>query len=180
MVVRRRSCLTALAAVVALAVGCSGSGDPEPGGATADAVGGRTSHSPSSPAGDADGAVAAYIAMWEDTAVASHTSDVEHPQLDDHATGEALRLLRFVMREHAKKGHVAQGAPKHDVEVVESSPDRRELRDCMDGTDWLMYKRNGELVNNVPGSHGLVDATVERHDHGWVVTDLLMHGAGTC
>jgi hypothetical protein len=118
--------------------------------------------------------------MWEDAAVASHTSDVDHPRLDDNATDEALDLLRFVMQGHAEEGHVARGAPRHDVEVVEALQDRRELQDCMDDTDWLMYDENGEPVNDVPGSRSLVDATVERRDGRWLVTDLVLHEAATC
>ncbi|MGP4115005.1 hypothetical protein ACTWP5_29395 [Streptomyces sp. 4N509B] len=121
-----------------------------------------------------------YLAMWEDTAVASHTSDADHPQLDDHATGEALDLLKSIMEQDARDGHVARGGPKHDVAVVESAADRRELRDCMDQTDWLMYEENGEPVDNVPGSHRVVEATVERQAGDWMVTDLLLHAAATC
>lgn len=173
--VRSRTRLGALAAVVVLAGGC---GEGPAREAAEDKLGGQVSASPS--ASPEDPAVAAYVAMWDDTAVASRTSDVDHPRLDDHATGEALMLLKYVMEGHAEDGHVARGGPKHDVVVVESSADRRELRDCMDGTDWLMHKKNGELVNDVPGSHGLVEATVERRAEGWVVTDMIMHGSGTC
>jgi hypothetical protein len=173
---RRTMSLVALAAVAGLAGGCGDSSDASP--ATEDELG-QTSVSPSS-THEEDPAVAAYVAMWEDTAVASHTSDVDHPRLDDHATGEALMLLQYVIEGHAEEDQVAQGGPRHDVAVVESKTDRRELRDCMDGTDWLMYEKNGDLVNNKPGSHGLVEATVERRADGWIVTDLIMHGAATC
>jgi hypothetical protein len=170
--------LAALGAVALLAAGCSdrsGAGElaeDEPG----DSASVSQSPSPS----PTDPAVGAYVAMWEDTAVASHTSDVDHPRLDDHATGEALMVLEFVMQGHAEKDHVARGGPKHDVTVVQSSDSRRELNDCMDQTNWMMYDKNGELVDNVPGSHTLVDATVERRAEGWIVTDLIMHGSATC
>jgi hypothetical protein len=178
MRVRSWQLLVALAAVVALAAGCGWSNGSEPGNASEDAVGSSTPPGPS-PSVE-DDAVAAYVAMWEDTAVAARTSDVDHPRLDDHATDAALMLLQYVMRDHAEDGHVARGAPRHDVLVVKSSRDRRELQDCMDGTDWLMYKRNGELVNDIPGSHRRVDATVERRGHEWMVTDLLLHERATC
>jgi hypothetical protein len=178
MRVRTKRRWAALAAVVALAGGCHGSSSPEPSDASQDAAAGASSPSPSSSIEDQ--AVAAYVAMWKDAAVASRTSDVDHPRLDDHATGAALMLLQYVMREHAKDGHLARGAPRHNVLVAKSSADGRVLRDCMDSTDWLMYKQNGELVNDVPGSHRRVDATVKRRGDAWVVTDLFMHERATC
>ncbi|WP_326596598.1 hypothetical protein [Streptomyces sp. NBC_01803] len=124
--------------------------------------------------------MAAYVAMWEDTTEASRTSDADHPRLDDHATGNALDLLRFVMDGHAAEGHVAQGAPMHDIEVVESSADHLDLRDCMDSTDWLMYDLSGELVDDVPGSRRWVHAAVERREGDWIVVDLVLDERATC
>ncbi len=172
---RVRLFLSVIAMTVLTAVGCSGAGNPDPPGE--DSHNGTSgTDSPSQ-----DPAVDAYIAMWEDTAVASETSDVNHPRLGNHASGNALTLLKFVIEGHATNGHVSQGRPKHDVTVVESQAGRRELQDCMDDTEWLMYeKKNGELVNDVPGSHGLVDATVELSEGRWIVTDLHLYGSATC
>lgn len=173
--VRSRTRLGALAVVAVLAGGCGEGSARE---AAEEKLGGQVPVSPS--ASPEDPAVAAYVAMWDDAAVASHTSDADHPRLDDHATGEALTLLRYIMEEHAKAGQVARGAPTHGVHVVESKGDRRELQDCMDDTDWLMYEKNGELANQVPGSRGLVDATVERRQDEWIVTEVFLHEAATC
>lgn len=160
-------------AVLALASGC----DDTAGGAGG--RGGAQSSEPS-PESTEDEAVSAYVSMWQDAAVASRTSDVDHPRLEDHAVDEALTLLRFVIQGHADAGHVARGGPDHDVEVVSSTPDRRELRDCLDGTKWLMHDRDGRRVGDGPGTFGRVEATVEVRAGQWVVTDLVMHGAGTC
>ena len=169
--------LAAVTAMMTLAVGCAGR--PEAGERARDEAGGAEQSQNPSPSTE-DPAVATYVAMWEDAAVASRTSDAGHPRLDDHATGEALTLLKFVMEGHAEDEHVARGGPEHEVEIVDSSEDWRELRDCMDDTNWLMHEKNGDLVNNVPGSHGLVEATVELDKEEWIVTDLIMHGSATC
>jgi hypothetical protein len=125
--------------------------------------------------------VVAYTAMWEDAAEAGRTSDPEHPRLDDHASGDALALLKFVIQGHAEKGQVSRGAPRHDVTVVESTDNRRQLRDCLDETDWLLYDaRDGELVDNKPGSHRWTEATVERRGSTWIVTELTLGAAATC
>ncbi|WP_159001111.1 hypothetical protein [Streptomyces sp. SBT349] len=164
------------ALALALVMGCSDGSDISE--SSADDIGMPESASPP-PSGE-DGAVAAYLAMWEDAAAASWTSDVDHPRLDDHATDDALALLKFVTEGHAADGHVAKGAPKHDVEIVESSAEHRELRDCMDSSDWLMYDSSGQLVDDVPGSHRWVDAMVQLRSDGWLVADLVLHERATC
>jgi hypothetical protein len=172
---RGRFLLGAAVAALALTVGCDGGASR-----VESSDGAGASASSRAPSNTSDAAVAAYLEMWEDAAVASHTSDVDHPRLDDHAADEALTLLKFVMEGHAEDGHVARGGPRHDVDIVDSSPARRELRDCMDDTGWLMYDGDGELVNDVPGSHRRVDATVELRGDRWLVSDLFLHGAATC
>ncbi|RKN26414.1 hypothetical protein D7318_03185 [Streptomyces radicis] len=159
-----------------LVAGCGGRTEVD--GASGDGSGQSTSGEHPSEHGDEG--VTAYLAMWEDATVASWTSDANHPRLNDHATDEALMLLEFVLEENAGRQQVSQGAPKHDVQVVESSAERRRLRDCMDETDWLLYDSDGELVNSVPGSHRWVHATVERRDAQWIVTDLVLEEQATC
>lgn len=168
-------CAAGLVAMAWLVAGC-GEGEAE-GGVVEDKRGEPTASDPPSVARGA--AVAAYLSMWEDVALASHTSDSDHPRLDDHASGQALELVRTIMQGHAEDGHVAKGGPQHEVEVVESAVGRREVRDCMDSRDWLMHKADGGLVDDVPGSHRMVEATVEK-DGRWLVTQLTLHQVGTC
>ena len=174
--VRGRLQLAVLVGVLALAVGCSGDSN-----VAEQANGDMESRAPvASPSAGEDEAVDAYLAMWDDAATASWTSDAEHPALDDHAADDALALLKYVMQDHAEAGQVARGAPQHDVRVVDSSAGRRYVRDCMDSSGWLMYDRDGELVDDVPGSHRWVEATVEHRGARWLVADLVLHERATC
>ncbi|WP_233273569.1 hypothetical protein [Streptomyces broussonetiae] len=125
-------------------------------------------------------ALAAYRAMWHDLAVASRTSDASSPLLDDHARGGALELLKYGLSKSKKERVVSKGAPRVDPQVVSATDQKVVLVDCVDDRNWLQYKLNGELKNDVPGGHYRTDATVRRNNGFWKVTDLYMHEAGSC
>ncbi|UED86330.1 hypothetical protein [Streptomyces profundus] len=127
-----------------------------------------------------DEAVVAYTAMWEDAVVASRTSDVDHPRLDDHAADNGLMLLEFIISWNADNGHVARGRPSHEVSVVESSAEKRVLQDCLDETEWLLYTPEGDPVDDLPGNRRTAHATVELRESRWLVTDLYLEEPGTC
>ncbi|MDG4856774.1 hypothetical protein P8605_01095 [Streptomyces sp. T-3] len=122
--------------------------------------------------------------MWEDMTVASHTADPEHPRLDDHAADGALQLLEFGLEKTRKEKLVAKGAPKVDPRIVSASPSAEptvvKLVDCVDSTNWLQYKGNGELKDDVPGGHGKAEATVTYRKGRWLVTQLYAHASGSC
>ncbi|GAU71110.1 hypothetical protein SSP35_27_00310 [Streptomyces sp. NBRC 110611] len=118
--------------------------------------------------------------MWRDLTVASETSNVSSPQLDDHATGGALELMKYGLGKSKRENVVSKGAPKLDPKVVSANDLKVTLRDCVDDRNWLQYKLNGELKNDVPGGHFRVDATVWRTNGVWKVSDLYMHEVGSC
>ncbi|QHA10001.1 hypothetical protein GQF42_35065 [Streptomyces broussonetiae] len=118
--------------------------------------------------------------MWHDLAVASRTSDASSPLLDDHARGGALELLKYGLSKSKKERVVSKGAPRVDPQVVSATDQKVVLVDCVDDRNWLQYKLNGELKNDVPGGHYRTDATVRRNNGFWKVTDLYMHEAGSC
>lgn len=140
----------------------------------------RSSDAENAENAESEEALAAYRAMWHDLTVASKTSDASSPLLDDHARGGALELLKYGLRKSQKEGLVSRGAPKVDPVVTAADAGKVVLADCVDDTDWLLYKRNGELKNEVPGGHLKTDATVQRTDGVWKVTDLYMDKAGSC
>ncbi|MGW3952884.1 hypothetical protein ACWEKM_18605 [Streptomyces sp. NPDC004752] len=159
-----------------LMAGCGGSSSgarPLPAGTAATAA----SHPAVTEHADA---LAAYRAMWHDLTVASRTSDAASPLLDDHARGGAFELLKYGLQKSKEEGLVSKGAPKVHPEVVSPGASKVVLADCVDDTDWLLYKRNGELKDDVPGGHIKTDATVQRAQGTWKVTDLYMYEAGSC
>ncbi|MYT30922.1 hypothetical protein GTY73_19370 [Streptomyces sp. SID8354] len=118
--------------------------------------------------------------MWRDFAKASETSDAMSPVLRVHATGGALELMKYSMRKAKQDQVVSKGAPKVDPQVVSATGQEVTLRDCVDGTRWLLYKLNGELKNDVPGIHTKADATVRFDGGTWKVSKLYLHQAGSC
>ncbi|MBI0293237.1 hypothetical protein JBE04_01680 [Streptomyces sp. PRKS01-29] len=118
--------------------------------------------------------------MWSDLAAVSAAPDPNAPRLRDHAMQGALELMKYGLRKAKKEKVVSKGTPHINPEVVTATTDEVKLQDCVDGTDWLQYKLNGELKNDVPGSHFKVDARVHRNDNVWKVSYLYMHEAGTC
>lgn len=124
-------------------------------------------------------AIATYRAMWEDAAAASRTSDPKHPRLDDHAKGNALSLLRYVMKESRKAGVVNVGAASVAPAVVKSSEDSVELLDCVDGSKWVQAKPS-DSPGGMPGGHYRTEATVVLKSGKWMVSELYSAEAGTC
>lgn len=168
-------CFSALIAGVAMA-GCSGdTSDSKP---LPDASAAKTASGSESKNAEA---LTAYRAMWRDLTEAARTSDAASPQLDDHASGAALDMLKQGLQRGKREKLVVKGSPRLHPVVDRVGPAHKvELRDCVDSTGWLQYRLNGELKNNVPGGHGKAEATVERDGHKWKVTVLSMYPSGTC
>ncbi|MFE3646450.1 hypothetical protein ACFXO2_01120 [Streptomyces sp. NPDC059152] len=125
-------------------------------------------------------ALAAYRAMWRDLTTASETSDAAFPKLGDHATGGALELMKYGLRKAKEDKVVSKGAPRVNPRIIKAASQEVALQDCVDARNWLEYKLNGELKNNVPGSHFRADATVRRSEGTWKVSKLYMYESGTC
>ncbi|KOV62868.1 hypothetical protein [Streptomyces sp. MMG1121] len=118
--------------------------------------------------------------MWNDTMIAARTSDAENPQLNDHAEGGALQLVRHMMREDAKQGLVTKGQPTFAPVVTKAGPATVVIQDCADGSRWLQYTKDGSLKDDMPGGHHRVDATVQKHGDRWLVESLYIGEVGTC
>jgi hypothetical protein len=135
---------------------------------------------PSMTKGPEGQALSAYRAMWRDLTVASLTSNAASSSLDDHARDGALELMKYGLKNAKKEKLVSKGAPLLDPEVVSTIGSEVKLRDCVDDRNWLQYKLNGELKNDVPGGHFRTDAKVRRVGGVWKVSYLYMHEAGSC
>jgi hypothetical protein len=128
--------------------------------------------------------LAAYRAMWADTEKAGRTSDPKAPELDDHASGAALRLLEYGLTKQREDGVVSKGHVELFPRVVSSSLDGPEaevkLEDCSDSTHWLSYWPDGRLEDDLPGAHHKTTVTVRRINGRWKVVYLYLDGAGSC
>lgn len=181
-----RRCGAAVALLVSLglgSVGCSG------GGPASAHAGGGAGEAPASPSSSprvsgADGAVAAYRAMWNDLEVAGRTADPDSPQLSDHATGAALQLLKYGLSKDRQDRVVIKGVVSLSPQVVSASPaaapTQVRIVDCSDDAHWLVYRMNGTLKDDVPGGHHRNTATVQRFGRDWKVVELTMGENGSC
>lgn len=174
----RRKLQWVCAAAVALVLvgGCDG-GPPDAKPLPKRTVEPTASRAPSAEYGEA---LAVYRAMWGDLVAVSASPDPRSPRLKEHAVGGALELMKYGLRRSEEEGVVSKGTPRLTPKVVSAADSKIDIRDCVDGTDWLQYKRNGELKNDVPGSHFKTDATVRRVDGEWKVATFYMHDSGSC
>jgi hypothetical protein len=129
-------------------------------------------------------AVAAYRAMWKDLEAAGRSADPNAPQLGDHATGGALRLLKYGLTKDRQEAVVAKGyvvlSPQVKSATPATAPTQVGIMDCSDDSHWLQYKKTGRLKDQVPGGHHLTDATVQLQNGSWKVSDFYLHEVGTC
>lgn len=126
------------------------------------------------------GALIAYQAMWDDLAKAAATSDPKHPSLGDHATGGALQLLRYMMKQDRRDHVITRGRFRIAPVVMNDGDTKVVIRDCVDSVDWLHYTTEGRLEDKVPGGHHRVDATVRVRGGVWRVERMYIGQVGTC
>jgi hypothetical protein len=131
-------------------------------------------------------ALEAYLGMWQDFVVAGRTSDWQSSALGNHATGIALQTLSRGLYSDHYKGLVTKGEPVLSPSVSSAepadAPTKIVVTDCGDSTNWLKYRKdNGELADNEPGGHQLINAIVEKQsDASWKVSDFGVHEVGSC
>ncbi|MBS2966539.1 hypothetical protein KGA66_26100 [Actinocrinis puniceicyclus] len=136
------------------------------------------SPSPSTPAQQA---LAAYEAMWVDVQALDQTSDYQNPRLTAHLDGKALLTISENMAVNKAHGIVALGAPLLHPSVISAGTTVVTLRDCLDDTHWLeYYAATHKPVDDVPGGHRYIAATVTDENNTWKVTALDTKGEGTC
>ncbi|WP_173071055.1 hypothetical protein [Phytohabitans houttuyneae] len=98
----------------------------------------------------------------------------------------ALTALQGALRGFRQMGQRTQGAPTLAPAVAGRSnaargrPATVEVVDCVDTTRWLVYARNGELVDDEPGGRRKVGATVTETGGVWKVTLFGVREVGTC
>jgi hypothetical protein len=131
-------------------------------------------------------AIAAYMAMWSDVAVAAATSDWRSPRLAQHASGDALSALSRALFSDHQRGLVSRGEPSNDPSVSSATPPDEPtavlLSDCGNSTRWLKYDaKTGEVADDSPGGRRAITAEVKLDQGGsWKVTRFAVGGLGTC
>ncbi|RCV49279.1 hypothetical protein [Marinitenerispora sediminis] len=164
-----RTTAVGCAAVLLLAAGCAGSSEsattpaPTPTGAA-----------PSSTLPPEEAALRAYTEMWETVVAASHEGETDPAELERHATGGALVLMREALQGAAEAE--VSGEPVLSPEAVVAEPGRAEITDCLDDSTWTIG------TGSAAGGAGQrrVDADVTHDGLVWRVSELRIWEPGTC
>jgi len=135
-------------------------------------------------AAGSQGALAAYRDMWDAFVEASNNGDVAPPSLATYTSGRALTKLNDGLVLNRSRGQNTKGkptlAPKVTAIVPVAAPTSVTIADCFDDSRWLLYKSNGQLVDDVPGGRRQTIAKVEKAGEVWKVTTLALQGTGSC
>ncbi|MBB2943264.1 hypothetical protein FB565_002977 [Actinoplanes lutulentus] len=126
-------------------------------------------------------AVSAYRGMWDSFVEAAKTSDPEAPELREYATGDALKLITGALLTNREEDRVILGELKIDPKVKAmtpaDAPKEINILDCVNDEKWLLHKKSGGLVDDVPGSASRTTAKVIRTDDGWRVSGFTIEDA---
>jgi len=157
-------------AAVLLAAGCSAGSESPPGAGgsppAAQAAGGKGAH------GDGQAALAAYTAMWDEAAAASHEGGGATGELDRYATGAALLLLREALA--GSEDMQVTGEPELDPEVEIEGGGRADITDCLDDSGWSLG-----TAASASGPRR-VEAGLVHDGLAWRVSELRIWEPGTC
>lgn len=178
-----------MTASVLVLAGCSSTSSAVPAARTTPLVSPPSSTAatplPSSPADSAEKeAIAAYVAMWQDTAAAATTSDWQSPRITQHATGDAALVISKALYTDHLNGVVSKGAPNDNPRVISvqppADPNTIMISDCGDSTNWLQYTTNGQPFGS-PGGHRQITAEVKKQPgRAWKVTRFAVEALGSC
>jgi hypothetical protein len=129
-------------------------------------------------------AVAAYQGMWKAYAKAGLTANPDEPDLAVYATDPALKLLRDGLAGYRAKGQVFKGEYGSSPSVAKATPAAAPttviIADCLDSTNFLVYKASGEKADDIPGGRRSTSATVKSQGGVWKVTSFAIQKKGTC
>jgi hypothetical protein len=143
-----------------------------------------SSPSPAPSAVAAANAKAAYRGMWKAVVAASAVPDPDAPDLRRYASDDALKLIVGNLVIDRDQGKVVKGNLVTNPAVTAlqptDQPTEATITDCVDDTNWLVYKKSGELWNNEPGGKHHTTASVKLVGGTWKVSSFTLEVKGTC
>jgi hypothetical protein len=126
-------------------------------------------------------ALKAYTGMIGAWTEAAKTSDAGAPELRKYAQDQALKALTSDLVINKTRKLVAKGAPIISPRAIDARPVETPkdvvVQDCLDTTNWLLYKGSGDLADDVPGDRRQVKALVRKTDGAWKVVGFGITGS---
>ncbi|MEV2274560.1 hypothetical protein AB0I72_03145 [Nocardiopsis sp. NPDC049922] len=123
--------------------------------------------------------MAVYLRFWGAIVLASEEMDPDHPELAEHATGQALELAQQGVQGVADAGYGMEGEPVPAPEVISAEPTDDPttvvIRDCQGAGDWRAVGESEPRSDNVR-----IDAKVTRDVFSWWVTEMQVWGDDSC
>lgn len=118
--------------------------------------------------------LADYKRFWADYVEVSKTADYDAPRLAEHATGDALRRLRFQLLTYSDQGLVARGRPERTGTQVTSLRGRTAtVVECLDSNQWGTHDaKTGKPIGRPSGRIRRVAATLTLTGGVWKVSRL--------
>jgi hypothetical protein len=122
--------------------------------------------------------------MWAAFVEAAKTSDPDAADLRTYADADALRLIVSALYTNRDRGQVTRGEVATDPHITAvtpvEAPTEASILDCASDANWLKYKKDGGLVDNVPGGKHRTTATVKKINGIWKVSFFQIGEVGTC
>jgi hypothetical protein len=122
--------------------------------------------------------------MWDAYVAASNGGAASSAQLATYADGAALEALNDGLARNKALGLVTRGVPRLSPTVTSAAPADAPttvtVGDCVDDSDWLQYRPDGQLADTKPGGRRSARATVTRGAGVWKVASFGVQAVGTC
>jgi hypothetical protein len=129
-------------------------------------------------------AIQTYRSMWQAYTAAGATANPGDARLSRYASDQALKTLQGLLAGYRVKGQILKGdvvmSPKVTPSASGAPAGSTTITDCLDSAKLLVYKTSGGRADVEPGGRQAVAAFVRKIGDTWKVTDLGVHGVGSC
>jgi len=122
---------------------------------------------------------AAYQRYWDVYVQLSNSGDIDSAAFTGIAEGSFIESTLKNLRDQADSGVVRVGEPAFSAFRTEVKGQKATSLVCLDEREWSA-KHDGEKLPPPDTDPSPIEASLERRDGGWIVTDLDFRKGETC